>query len=169
VSLVDELEAAAAAAAGYGAVSAVLAAEESPGRRAYLVGFGQDDGRSWLVLDAELRPVEERARVHEVASIVALCELAVELGAELAGRGEHEGPGGLDGAGQAAAELAEVIGDPPRVASPVFLDRVGAATRRVERELGDRGSPLTGTLESYSGVVEAFVAEVDGAQRLPLR
>jgi hypothetical protein len=120
-----ELEQIAAAAAAHGQVAGVLAAEAASGRRSYLVAFGEDDARTWLVLDGEARAVDERVRVLEVASLVAMCELAAEL------------------AGQ---------GDEPRIASPAYLDAVGTA------ELG----PAT-------GVVDAFVAEVETRYKLPLR
>jgi hypothetical protein len=120
-----ELEQIAAVAAAQGEVSGVLAAETVSGQRSYLVAFGEGDPREWLVLDADGRPVAERVRVLEVASLVAMCELAAEL------------------AGQA---------DEPRVASPDFLDTFGTA------DLG-----------GMTGVVDAFVNDVERGYKLPLR
>ena len=120
-----ELEQIAAAASAHGEVTGVLAAEDVSGRRWYLVTFGEDDPREWLVLDAGGAAVAERVRVLEVASLVAMCELA----AELAGKG-----------------------DEARVASPAYLDTVGTA------ELG-----------AMTGVVDAFVNEVERGYKLPLR
>ena len=120
-----ELEQIAAAAAAHGEVTGVLAAEAVSGQRSYLVAFGAGDTREWLILDAEAGVVDERVRVLEVASLVAMCELAAELA-------------GLD--------------DEPRVASPAYLDAVGTA------ELG-----------AATGVVDAFVAEVEARYKLPLR
>jgi hypothetical protein len=119
-----ELEQVAAAAAAHGEVTGVLAAEAASGERSYLVAFGEGDPREWLVLDAQGREVAERIRVLEVASLVAMCEVA----AELAGKG-----------------------DEPRVASPTYLDTVGTA------ELG-----------AMTGVVDAFVNEVERGYKLPL-
>jgi hypothetical protein len=178
VSLGEELERAAAAAAAYGTVSAVLAAEPARGLRAYLLALGEDGAREWLVLDASLSAVTERDRVREVASIVVLCELAVELAAggrldELRSRFSElrasERREGLDAAQAAAAELERVVGAPPWVASPDYLDRVGEATRRLERELGEHASPLASALASHTGTVEAFIAEVESRHRVPLR
>jgi hypothetical protein len=178
VSLGEELERAAAAAAAFGTVAAVLAAETGRGLRAYLVALGEDASREWLVLDASLAAVSERDRVREVASIVVLCELAVELAAggrldELRSRFSElrasERSQGLDAAETAAAELEQVVGVPPWVASPDYLDRVGEATRRLERELGEHASPLASALASHTGTVEAFIDEVESRNRVPLR
>jgi hypothetical protein len=120
-----ELEQVAAAAASHGEVTGVLAAEAATGMRSYLVAFGDADSREWLVLDAEGRPVDERVRVLEVASLVAMCEVA----AELAGKE-----------------------DEPRVAAPAYLDAVGTAS-----------------LGAMTGVVDAFVNDVERGYKLPLR
>jgi len=95
-----ELDEVARAAGAHGDVSGVLAAESAGGERSYLVSFGEDEAREWLLLDAGGRPVADRSRVREVASLVAMSELA----AELAG-----------------------ANDEARVASPSYLDEVGTA------------------------------------------
>ena len=95
-----ELDEIAAAAAAHGEVTGVLAAESAGGERSYLVSLGDGDGRTWLLLDADARPVEERARVRAAASLIAMSELAAELA-------------GAD--------------DEARVASPAYLDEVGTA------------------------------------------
>ncbi len=120
-----ELDEVAQAGAAYGKVTGVLAAESVTGEGSYLVTFGDGDAREWLLLDAAAQPVTERARVREVASLVAMCELAAEL------------------AGAA---------DEPRVASAAYLDAVG-----------------TSQLGASTGVVDAFVAEVEARLKLPLR
>jgi hypothetical protein len=178
VSLALELEKAAASAAAYGEVSAVLAAEPASGRRYYLVAFGEGDERKWLVLDASFQPVTAREQVREVASIVVICELA----GELAGGGQleelrsrlaevrmTEHPEGIEEAEDAALALERAIGAPPIVASPAYLDEVGAKTRTLEEALGEQGSPFSATLAASSGTVEAFVAEVEQRQLAPLR
>jgi hypothetical protein len=177
MTLADDLDRAAASASARGSVTAVLAAEVATGR-AYLVALGEDDGRAWLVLDAAFEAVSDRERVREVASIVVLCELA----AELAGGGQleelrsrlrevrlTEQPEGIEEAEEAALELERAIGAPPVVASPAYLDAVGAATRALEVALGEHGSPFANALASASGTVEAFVAEVELRQAGPLR
>jgi hypothetical protein len=178
VPLSEELEQAAAAVSSRGEVSAVLAAEPASGRRAYLVAFGEGDDRTWLVLDAALHPVADRERVREVASIVVLSELA----GELAGGGQleelrtklaevriTESPPGIEEAEVAALELERAIGAPPIVASPAYLDAVGARTRALEEALGEQGSPFASSLAASSGTVEAFVAEVETRHLVALR
>jgi hypothetical protein len=93
-----DAEGIAAAAAAHGEVTGVLAAESAAGRRSWLVALGEDEGRQWLVLDAGGAPVGERMMVREVASLVAMSELAAELAGE---------------------------DDVARVASPSYLDEVG--------------------------------------------
>jgi hypothetical protein len=87
-------------AAAHGEVTGVLAAESAGGERSYLVALGEGDARAWLLVDASGVPVAERARVREVASLVAMCELAAEQ------------TGAVDEA---------------RVASPAFLDAIGTS------------------------------------------
>jgi hypothetical protein len=178
MALSEDLEQAAAAGAARGEVTAVLAAEPASARRAYLVAFGEADDRTWLVLDDAFQPVDDRERVREVASIVVLSELA----GELAGGGQleelrsrlaevrmTESPPGIDEAEEAALELERAIGAPPIVASPAYLDTVGARTRALEEALGEQGSPFASSLAASSGTVEAFVAEVEARHLVPLR
>ena len=105
----------AAAAAAYGAVTGVLAAESATGRRSWLVALGEDEARRWLVLDGEGKPVGDRPTVREVASLVAMVEVAAELAGEE---------------------------DVARIASPAYLDTIGtadlsAATSLVEAFLAE--------------------------------
>jgi hypothetical protein len=169
VSLGDELEQAASAAAAYGPVAAVLAAESVSGRRAYLVALGEDEERRWLVVDGALGLIDERERIREVASIVVLCELAAELAGggqleelrnQLAAVRMTEQPDGIEVAEDAALELERTIGVPPRLASPSYLDEVGAATHRLEAALGQLESPFANALAAESGTVDAFVTDV---------
>jgi hypothetical protein len=93
-----ELDEIARAAAAHGEVSGVLAAELPSGARYYLVSF--DGVESWLVVDAAAHPVDDRATVREVASLVVMAEIAAEAAGE---------------------------DDRARIASPAYLDRVGTA------------------------------------------
>jgi len=106
-------------AAPRGDVTAVLAAEPAGGLRLYLVSFGEGDERQWLVLDDTGHVVETRNDVRDVASIVAMSELTAELA-------------GVD--------------DEPRLASPAYLDEVGAG--------------VSDALRGSTSIVEAFVQDV---------
>jgi hypothetical protein len=169
VALDGDLERIAAAASAHGAVRGVLAAEPGPGRRVYLVAVGEGDERGWLVLDEEAQAVASRELVREAASIVAMCELAgdvagggnlEELRARLAQLRVTERPEGIEDAEAAALALERAVGAPPRVASPSYLDAVGAAARELERSLGEQGSPFANALRASTGAVDSFVREV---------
>jgi hypothetical protein len=180
VGLADDLartaEAAAAFAAGDERVEAVLAAQPD-GSRVYLCAFGGEHGRSWLALDNEGRPVTSRARLREAISIAALCEIAgdtagggrlEELRQRLVALRLTENPAGIDEAEEAALALEAVIGAPPRVATPAFLDDVGLATRRLELALGEGNSPFGRAMASALAAVEALTQEVESAYKQEL-
>jgi hypothetical protein len=178
MALADDLERIAALAASRGPLSAVLAAETAAGVRSYLVAFGEDGERTWLVVDEAGEPATDRELVREVASIVVMSELAGDLAgggdlerlrSELARLRLTEAPDGIEGAEEAALALERVVGAAPRVASPAYLDAVGEATRVLERELGEHASPFATALSQASPAVEAFVGEVETRYALPLR
>ena len=177
MALAEDLERIAAAAGEHGDVRAVLAAEPALSRRMYLVALGEDEGRRWLVLDDASSPVTRREDVRDVASIVAMCELAEDLAgggdleqlrAQLAQVRMVEQPPGIEEAEEAALALERVIGAPPRVASPAYLDDVGAATVALERALGEVSSPFSDAIRSATGAVDEFVKEVERAYAVPL-
>jgi hypothetical protein len=158
-------------------VEGVLAAEPAAGARAYLCSFGGAHGRSWLVLDDEGGAVTSRAQVRAAVSIAALCEIA----GDTAGGGEleelrrrlvalrlTENPPGIDEAEEAALALEAVLGAPPRLATPEFLDEVGVATRRLETALGGAGSPFTSAMSSALDSVEALTNEVESTYKREL-
>jgi hypothetical protein len=103
VSLEDELDRAAEAAAAFAELDerleAILAAEPGPGRRLYICAYSGGAERTWLVLDERAEAVKDRALVREAVALSALCEIA----------------------GEAADDA------PPRLASPAYLDAVGSA------------------------------------------
>jgi hypothetical protein len=180
MALADDLDRIAAAAAEHGRVTAILAAEPMRGVRSYLVAFADesDEQPSWLVVDDEARPVERREDVREVASIVAMTELAADLAgggdlenlrAQLAQLRIVENPPGIEEAEEAALELERVIGAPPRVATPAFLDEVGAATIRLEQQLGETSSPFAAAIRSGTGAVDEFVKDVERGYLRDLR
>jgi hypothetical protein len=178
VELAKDLERIAALASVHGDVTGVLAAETTRGPRSYLVALGDEEARSWLVVDDAGEPAGERELVREVASIVVMCELAGDLagGGDLERlRGElarvrlTEYPPGIEAAEQAALALEHAVGGAPRLASPVYLDAVGAATRALESALGEQGSPFATAISSASPAVEEFVLEVETRYALSLR
>ena len=109
--------------------------------------------------------------MRDTASIVALCELA----GDLAGGGDLESlrsqlaqvrmveqPPGIEEAEEAALALERAIGAPPRVASPAYLDEVGAATVRARAGARRAGVPvLDGDPRSATGAVDEFVQDVE--------
>jgi hypothetical protein len=171
MALADDLDRIAAAAAEHGRVAAVIAAEPARGTRTYLIAYANGEAPpSWLVLDDGAQPVERREDVRETASIVAMCELAADLAgggdlerlrAELARLRIVEQPPGIEAAEEAALELERAVGAPPRVATPSFLDEVGAATMRLEQQLGETSSPFAAAIRSGTGAVDEFVKDVE--------
>jgi hypothetical protein len=182
MDLATELAAIAARAAEYAddreTVDGVLAAEPNGRERVYLCSFAAPDGtRSWLVLDADGRAVESRADVREAVSIAALCEVAEEsaaggdvgeLRSQLVTLRLTENPPGIAQAEEAALALESALALPPRVASPAYLDLLGAATRRLERALGDDASPFASAMQSAVAAVDALTREVESAYKRPL-
>jgi hypothetical protein len=170
MALADDLARIAVAAASRGVVSGVLAAEPAAGMRRYLVAYGEEGTTGWLVLDDAAEPVTERGDVRDTASIVAMCELAGELAgggdleqlrAQLAQVRIVEQPPGIDEAEDAALALERTIGGAPRLATPGYLDDVGAATVELERALGETSSPFSTAIRSATGAVEEFVRDVE--------
>jgi hypothetical protein len=177
MALEDDLERIAASASKLGTVAGVLAAEPGGGGRYYLVAFGAEDEREWVVLDDHGVVVERRDDVRDAASIVAMCELAGDLAgggdletlrSQLARVRMVEQPPGIEEAEEAALALERTIGAPPRVAAPSFLDEVGAATMALERALGETSSPFSAAIRASTGAVEEFVADVEGGYQGPL-
>ena len=161
-------------------LAGILAAEPNPAERVYLCAFADEAGaRSWVALDAEGEPITSRAAVRQAVSIAALCELAEEtaaggdverLRADLETLRVTESPPGIEEAEEAALELERVLGSPPRLATPGYLDAVGAATVRLEQTLGEAGaSPFATALKQGLVAVDELAAEVEGRYKLELR
>ncbi len=182
MALRDDLERAAASAAHLirpgEELAGIVSAEAEPGERTYLCAFLSGEERAWVVLDAAGEPVTSRDVVRRTVSITALCEIAEEsaCGGELESLRERlvglrltENPPGIEEAEEAALALERVIGAPPRLAEPGFLDRVGAATRRLEEALGpSTGSSLAEAMRRAPALVEDFSHEVETSYKLPL-
>jgi hypothetical protein len=183
-SLADELvriaDLAAAHAGAGDAVSGVIATEPEEGRRVYLVAYDGADGfRSWLAVDAEGRAVSSRRELREAVTVSALCELASDAagGGDLDAlidrlrelRETEAAPPGIGDAEAAARDLRAVLADPPQVASSARLDEIGAATRRLERELDPTSaSPFAAAMRSAEAAVAELQREIEAGYRVPL-
>jgi len=158
-------------------VAGVLVAD-TLGRRVYLCAFEAAERHAWLALDADANPLTERRLVREAASIAALCEVAEEsaggghlpeLRVRLAELRDTDRPLGIEEAEAAAASLAETLQQEPRVASSVYLDAIGSASRRLEQALGESGgSPFAAAMQSALGSVEELTEDVERNYKLPL-
>jgi hypothetical protein len=183
VALAEEIEAAREAAKAFARpdeeVVGVVPTEPAEGVRVYLCAYenGGGESRAWLALDGTGAPVDDRRILRDAASIAALCELAEEsagggdlpeLRARLAELRATERPEGIEEAEEAAARLEAVIQTPPRLATPAYLDAIGAAAAALERALGGHGSPFAEALTFGMASAEEFAAEVEGTYRLEL-
>ena len=182
MALPEDLERIATAAAGHASpgerLTGVLAAEPLGAGRVYLCAYESGSGHTWLALDDEGRAIESRCLVREGATLAALCEVAEdsaggghlpELRAQLAELREREAPEGIEEAEEAAAALEQTLRPPPRLATPEYLDALGAAARRLERALGDEaGSPFATALQQAAAAIEELADAVEGGYKASL-
>jgi hypothetical protein len=154
VTLESELLAVRDTALGYAvdgeAVAAVMAAEPGLGSRVYLIAFDRDGELSYMALDEVLAPVTDRRLVREAVVMLGLAERAEEASIAITAE-QLEEPvataerllraAGLEQPADTAAAvrvslaaLLEVAAG-PRLATPLYLDRIGAAA-------GDLGNAL---------------------------
>jgi hypothetical protein len=183
VALSDDLEQIAKAATAFAApgerVTGILAAEPLRAGRVYLCAYTTADEQPvWLALDAGGAPIASLSVVREAAKLAALCEVAEEsagggdlqqLRQRLRELRETEAPEGIEVAELAAAELAETLEAEPRLATTDYLDRLGAAARRLEQALGDdAGSPFAAAMQQALPAVDAVAAEVEQHYKGPL-
>jgi hypothetical protein len=135
MTLSEEFDQIAAIAARYAAdgehVAAILAAEPRSGERVYLCAFDGPAGRTWLALTGDGTPIDARERVRDAVSIAAVVELA--------------------------EESADATRAAPRVASPAYLDELGAANAEIAL-----------ALQQGVGAVDELTREVEAAYKLPL-
>jgi hypothetical protein len=181
MELEEEIAAARAAAEAHAdegeEVVGVVPAEPA-GVRIYLCAFERSGEATWLALDRERRPVEDRGLIHDAVSIAAMCELAEEsagggdlgdLRARLFELRLEEAPEGIEEAEAAAAELQDTILAAPRVATIDYLDTIGRAAAELERALGaSGGSPFAEAMKSGLGAADGLASRVERSYKLPL-
>jgi hypothetical protein len=149
MSLELELEAARDAAqnlAGDGEqVAAVMASEPGLAARVYLIAFEADGEHSYLALGADLSPVHDRRLVRDAVVMLALAERAEEASvalhtealeqefasAEQALRDGHPAEAAAAADVRSALHHLAEAADGPRVATPLYLDTIGAASGRL--------------------------------------
>jgi hypothetical protein len=182
VALSDDLERIAARAETFAVpdehVSGIVAAEPLDTGRVYLCAYEAPGGHAWLAFDADSEPVASRHVVRAAASLSGLCEIAEEsagggdvpqLLARLAELQATEAPAGIEEAVEAARALAATLEPEPRLATTGYLDRLGAASRRLEQALGeDRASPFAAAMQQAVAVVEELAAEIERTYKGPL-
>jgi len=113
-------------------VVGIVPAEPASGIRFYVCAYEGGEEPTWLVLDATGVPVEERELVRDAVSIAALCEVA--------------------------EEAAGIEPDGPRVASPAYLDELGAKA----------GAELGAAVKGSTGSVDELLRDVDRGYKRPL-
>lgn len=183
MALSDDLERIAASAAAFAEPGEELVGVlpvEPNGARVYLCAFAAaGSSRSWVGLDEGGLPVVRRSLVREAVSVAAMCELAEEtaaggdldeLRAQLVALRITENPPGIDEAEEAVAALQALLVAQPRIASPAYLDSIGAATRRLELALDATAaaSPFAEAMRTGLAAVESLTAEVERNYKRPL-
>jgi hypothetical protein len=159
-------------------LAGILPTEPLSAGRVYLCAYETPEGHAWLALDAAGAQLSDRHAVREAAQIAGLCEIAEESAGggdlpELIARLEEirrtDAPQGIEEAEAAARALAATIEPEPRLATPGYLDRIGAASRRLEQALGDdAGSPFAAAMQSAIPAVDELAAEVERTYKGPL-
>lgn len=183
MALTDDLRLVADAAIEYAVpgedLSAVIPTEPADGVRVYLCAFSRGEEQTWVALDAGGEAVSDRRVLRDAVSIAAMCELAeetaggghlAELRAQLAELRQTEQPQGIEEAETAAAALDELIGAESRLASPRYLDEIGAAARTLELALGDVGSsPFVEAMKQAGLTVDGLAADIERNYKIELR
>jgi hypothetical protein len=147
VSLSEELDQIAAAASVYidegEELAAVIPAEPGHGVRVFLCAFSDGNERSWIALRPDGRAVVDRSLLRDTLSIAALCELAEDC-----------------------ADGLDVLEEPPRVATPAYLDAIAAAAQQAEQ--GPGGSAFAEAMKQGSVAVEGLTVEVESGYKVDL-
>jgi hypothetical protein len=178
VTLESEMQAARDAALLYAAdgeaVAAVMAAEPGLGSRVYLIAFDRDGDLSYMAFDAVLAPVADRRLVREAVVMLGLAERAEEASTAITAD-QLEQPvvaaesalraAGREQAADAAAAVSVSLealieaATGPRLATPLYLDRIGAAAA----DLGNALYALREQAERLSQQATSASPEVEAA------
>lgn len=160
MTLEQELEAAAGAARAHAAgepVAAVMAAQPGRSDRVYLIALGRDGDHRYLALDDRLQPVTDRRLVRDAVVMLGLAERAEEASIAIHADALDDpfaaAQAALEQAGRtqqatAAADVRAALAalsraaHGPRVATPDYLDRLGAASGRLAVALNAYGDLL---------------------------
>jgi len=183
VALSDDLRRIAEAAVAHAGedeeVSAVIPTEPAGEGRIYLIAYTAGERKSWLALDAEGMTVTDRRVLRDAVSIAAMCELAEEtagggrlseLRSQLETLRATEAPEGIDDAEAALEDLERTMAGDIRIASPAYLDEVGASTRRLEQALGDHGaSPFLEAMKGASLTIDGLSADIESHYKADLQ
>ena len=132
-------------------LSGVIPTEPTEGERVYLCVFvGAGESRAWLALDRMGGVIAERGLIRDAVAIAALCEAAEEA---LASRPEE------------ALESS-----PPRLATPSYLDELGAAAREREGANGQASAAqFAQAMRAANTAVAELELEVERGYRVPVR
>ena len=182
MALSDDLERIGGVAGAFAApgerLAGILAAELLDAGRLYLCAYESAEGHAWLAFDDAGGTVADRRAVRDAASLAGLCELAeesagggdvAELVARLAELRETEAPDGIEEAEEAAKSLLATIAPEPRLATTTYLDRLGAASRRLEAALGEDGpSPFAAAMQQGVAAVDELAAGIERDYKGPL-
>jgi hypothetical protein len=90
-------------------LAGIVPAEPAAGVRVYLCAYRDGEETSWLVLNADASPVEDRSVVRDAVSIAALYELAEEVAGEDESVARGATPALLDSLAAAAEDRAAFV------------------------------------------------------------
>lgn len=148
----------------------MLPAEPGSGTLVFVVAFDRAGELSYLALDERHRPVDDRRLIRDAVNMLALAEraeevagaaAAEELAAALDASASELAAAGhvavADAARDAAAKAGALdrVASGPRVATPAYLDTLGAAALELAAALALYESELTsmGTDEAAGGAL----------------
>ena len=100
-------------------LAGIIPAEPGSGVRVYVCAYRDGDETSWLVLDSDGRPVDDRSLVRDAVSIAALQELAEEAAGVRDEEGRVATPSGLDSLADSADDRTAFVEDMKQASTTV--------------------------------------------------